>query len=65
MFLKALDEFPEWQTPIIQGYVSFFEIFLQGTKIFYILISRRSLKKGGTRYFDRGIDDNGNVANFV
>ena len=50
---------------MIQGFVSFFEIFLQGTKIYYILISRRSMKKGGTRYFDRGLNENGYVANYV
>jgi len=31
----------------------------------YILISRRSNKKAGTRYFDRGADEYGYVANFV
>ena len=29
------------------------------------LISRRQHLRGGTRYNARGIDDNGNVANFV
>ena len=49
----------------MQGFVSFFEIFLQGTKIYYILVSRRSVEKGGTRYFDRGLDERGFVANYV
>jgi len=31
----------------------------------YILISRRSSKRAGTRYNARGIDDDGKVANFV
>ena len=30
-----------------------------------ILISRRSYIMGGTRYNSRGIDNKGNVANFV
>ncbi len=30
-----------------------------------ILISRRKYAKAGSRYFARGADDNGNVANFV
>ena len=30
-----------------------------------ILISRRSCRRGGTRYNARGIDDEGQVANFV
>ena len=29
------------------------------------MISRRSSKKAGTRFYARGIDDEGNVANFV
>lgn len=33
-------------------------------KIDYILITRRSCKKAGTRYNARGLDDDGNVANF-
>jgi len=31
----------------------------------YLLISRRSSKRAGTRYNARGIDDQGHVANFV
>jgi len=53
-----------WKNPIIQGFVKSFEVFLEGTKLSYILISRRSNKKGGTRYFDRGLDEDGFVANF-
>jgi hypothetical protein len=43
MFLKYLDKYPEWQTPIIQGYVGYFDLNLQGIKLQYMLISRRSL----------------------
>lgn len=36
------------------------------TKDFFLtLISRRSVKRAGLRYLRRGIDDDGNVANFV
>lgn len=31
----------------------------------FILISRRSAKRPGTRLFCRGIDEEGNVSNFV
>jgi len=31
----------------------------------FYLISRRSFLRGGTRFIDRGIDDNGYVANYV
>lgn len=40
-------------------------MFVEGTKISYILVSRRSNQKAGTRYFDRGINEDGYVANFV
>lgn len=36
-----------------------------GEKLQYYLINRRSWRKGGTRYNARGLDDRGNVANFV
>ena len=35
-----------------------------GKKLEFFVISRRSCYKAGTRYNARGIDDNGNVANF-
>lgn len=31
----------------------------------FILISRRSWRRAGTRMFSRGIDSSGNVSNFV
>ena len=51
----------EFFTPIIQGYVGFFET--PKGKVF--LISRRSYILGGTRYNCRGIDNNGHVSNYV
>lgn len=53
-----------WQCPIIQGFARSFEVYMEGAKLGYVLVSRRSNKKGGTRYFDRGVDDDGYVANF-
>ena len=65
----ALDEkcnISHWCRPIIQGYIEQFTTTLTTHKnITYTLISRRSNKKQGTRYFARGIDDKGNVANFT
>jgi len=37
---------------------------INGKNFVFALISRRSRYRAGTRYFRRGIDDNGNVANF-
>jgi hypothetical protein len=48
--------------PLIQGYVGHAKPTLD---IDLILISRRRWLLGGTRYNSRGIDDDGNTANFV
>ena len=50
--------------PIICGYVGMFNYTINENQIQLILISRRSQNYAGTRYNTRGIDDNGNVANF-
>ncbi|EEA06523.1 endonuclease/exonuclease/phosphatase family protein [Cryptosporidium muris RN66] len=40
--------------------------YLDGlTRFDLVIMSRRSWEKGGTRFNARGVDDNGNVANFV
>lgn len=38
--------------------------FLHGRHMYLALISRRSRYRAGTRYFRRGVDQNGHVANF-
>jgi hypothetical protein len=48
--------------PLIQGYVGHAKPTLD---IDLILISRRRWLLGGTRFNSRGIDDDGNTANFV
>ena len=50
--------------PIICGYVGMFDYMLNGKFFQFILISRRSQNFAGTRYNTRGINDEGNVANF-
>lgn len=55
----------QWMVSLIQGFIGHFSQELQGKTIEYFLISRRSWKKGGTRYNSRGISTKGNVANFV
>jgi len=60
-----------WVTPIMYGLVDMAEwqpVEAAGTgefKIEVLLISRRSKNRIGQRYHKRGIDENGNVANFV
>lgn len=47
------------------GYIGNFCIYISGKKLDFYLISRRSSKRAGTRYNSRGIDDDGNVSNYV
>ncbi|XP_028414935.1 phosphatidylinositide phosphatase SAC2-like [Dendronephthya gigantea] len=69
-----------WIVPVIQGYVQtalcevdysesgMNEEILRQTaaeKFDLILISRRSVSRAGTRYKRRGVDEEGNVANYV
>lgn len=49
----------------IEGFVEFQSLLLHQRKITFGLISRRATGRVGTRYHSRGIDDNGNVSNFV
>ena len=41
-----------------------FSCFLEGKKLDFVLIARRAIYQAGTRYNARGIDDEGNAANF-
>ncbi|CAG61198.1 uncharacterized protein GVI51_K00143 [Nakaseomyces glabratus] len=50
--------------PIIYGYAKVLDTGLNGVPINVGLITRRSIYRAGTRYFRRGIDENGNVGNF-
>ncbi|EPZ31706.1 DNase I-like protein [Rozella allomycis CSF55] len=49
----------------IQGFVEVCDLKINGEKSFLAVFSRLSSKRAGTRYNVRGIDDDGNVANFV
>jgi hypothetical protein len=49
----------------IYGYVGITTNKLNNNKLFFYLISRRSVYHAGTRYLTRGLDDYGHVANFV
>ena len=50
--------------PIICGYVGMFDYQIDNKQIQIILITRRSQNFAGTRYNTRGINDDGNVANY-
>jgi len=55
----------KWQLPIVQGYIGFFDAVINERQMTFYLISRRCCHKAGTRFTVRGLDDEGNVANFV
>ncbi len=58
----------DWVVPIMQGYIEIAkQVSLSSeTECFDLLfISRRSCHRQGTRFTMRGIDEDGNVANFV
>lgn len=54
-----------WFTPIIQGFLGIQTGYLAGRELKVALISRRIIKRSGTRFNARGIDDHGYAANFV
>jgi phosphatidylinositol-bisphosphatase len=55
----------KWFLPVVQGYVGTDTNYIGDSEITMVLISRRSCFRAGTRYNARGIDDEGNVANFI
>ena len=55
----------QWLIPIIQGYVGISTVNHLNETLLLALISRRSCERTGTRYNCRGLDDEGNVANYV
>lgn len=54
----------EFTTPIIYGYFKSHSTKFNGKSLQFALLTRRSTSRAGTRYFRRGIDIDGNVANF-
>lgn len=50
--------------PMIYGYVKIVDTVFHSSPITMGLITRRSIYRSGTRYFCRGIDENGNVGNY-
>ena len=55
----------QWCIPVIQGYIGIYRVNQGNHFMTLALISRRSCERTGTRYNCRGVDDEGNVANFV
>ncbi|KAF9793916.1 hypothetical protein SFRURICE_003436 [Spodoptera frugiperda] len=58
-------QFSRFTLPIIQGFVSINNVTVNGHSLTWSLVSRRCVDRAGTRFFMRGVDAQGNVANFV
>lgn len=54
-----------WISPICQGFVCESSLTIDNNRLTATLISRRSVERAGVRYLRRGVDAEGNVANFV
>ncbi|RCK63372.1 Phosphoinositide phosphatase SAC1 [Candida viswanathii] len=54
----------DFVTPLIYGYFKSHSAYFNGKSLEFALLTRRALNRAGTRYFRRGIDVEGNVANF-
>ncbi|KAG0645635.1 Recessive suppressor of secretory defect [Hyphodiscus hymeniophilus] len=50
--------------PVIFGMLEIIPTRVKSTPLTMVLITRRSRHRAGTRYFSRGIDDEGHVSNF-
>lgn len=50
--------------PVFFGYLNVSTVVLKSTSLTFVLITRKSRHRAGTRYFTRGVDEVGNVANF-
>lgn len=58
-------ELRQYCLPLILGFVSIHQVNVNGHYFSWILISRRSIQRAGTRLFSRGIDHTGKVSNYV
>ncbi|XP_045505127.1 phosphatidylinositol-3-phosphatase SAC1 isoform X1 [Colias croceus] len=57
--------FSRFNLPIMQGFIAINRVTINSHQLSWTLVSRRSVDRAGTRLFMRGIDSQGNVANFV
>ncbi|XP_045513127.1 phosphatidylinositol-3-phosphatase SAC1 [Pieris brassicae] len=57
--------FARFNLPIMHGFIAINRVMISGHQLTWTLVSRRSVDRAGTRLFMRGIDTQGNVANFV
>lgn len=58
------DRVSDFIIPMIYGYAKVVDTTFNSTPVSVGLITRRSIYRAGTRYFRRGIDEDGNIGNF-
>ncbi|KAL7273259.1 Phosphoinositide phosphatase sac1 [Rhizina undulata] len=58
---KSVDPFI---LPVFFGFLTISSTKLKNTPMTFVLITRKSRHRAGTRYFTRGVDELGNVANY-
>ncbi|CDK29343.1 unnamed protein product [Kuraishia capsulata CBS 1993] len=63
--MKSFDRIYDWFQPIIHGFVDQAKISIFDEQVYITLIARRSHFFAGARFFKRGVNDQGNVANEV
>ncbi|XP_067650738.1 phosphatidylinositol-3-phosphatase SAC1-like [Haliotis asinina] len=66
--LRELAQQPElgqYCLPMVHGFISINSTSINNKNFDYILISRRCIYRAGTRFYVRGVDTEGQVANFV
>ena len=51
--------------PVISGFVQIEQVQIEGISVDFGIISRRDHRRAGTRFHTRGVDSEGNAANFV
>ncbi|XP_074618210.1 phosphatidylinositol-3-phosphatase SAC1-like isoform X1 [Acropora palmata] len=63
--LVVQPELHKFILPVMHGFISIGSCAIKQNTFDFILISRRSCYRAGTRYFMRGLDGEGNAANYV
>lgn len=63
--LVVLPELRRFIVPILHGFVFIKKCTINGKSFVFSVLSRRSTQRAGVRYYMRGIDHTGNVANYI
>lgn len=62
---QSFDKVYDWFQPIIHGFIDQVKVSVFQIQIYITLIARRSHRFAGARFFKRGVNDDGDVANEV